>query len=70
MPPALLSHPSTSPLQAQQQQHQRSLSRLKEQLHWCVKETEALKRQLADKDAQLAQLRRGATLGGSTGSRF
>jgi hypothetical protein len=52
-------------LQAKQQQHQLSLSRLKEQLHWCVQETEALKRQLTDKDAQLAQLRRGAALGGS-----
>jgi septal ring factor EnvC (AmiA/AmiB activator) len=44
--------------QAQQQQQQRSLARLREQLHGCAKEAEALRRQLADRDAELAALQR------------
>lgn len=54
--------------QAQQHQQQRSLSRLKEQLHWCVKETEALKRQLSDKEAQLQRLRAGPAAGPGAGA--
>lgn len=46
--------------EAKQQQHARSLGRLKESLHWCASETDALKRQLADRDRQLAGLQREA----------
>ena len=54
--------------QAKQQQHSRSLGRLKEQLRWVATETDALKRQLSDRDRQLAAVRReglGASSGGS-----
>lgn len=51
-------------LQAKQQQHSRSLGRLKEQLHWVATETDALKRQLSDRDKQLASLRREGAGGG------
>lgn len=47
-------------MQAKQQQSQQSLGRLREQLHWSGKESEALKRQLSDRDSQLHALgRRG-----------
>lgn len=47
-------------MQAKQQQSQQSLGRLREQLHWSGKESEALKRQLSERDSQLHALgRRG-----------
>lgn len=43
--------------QARLQGQAGSVARVKEQLSWCVRECEALKRQLADKDQQIARLR-------------
>ena len=46
--------------QARLQGHLGSISRVKEQLQWCMRECEALKRQLTDKDEQIARLRAAA----------
>ena len=59
---------STACPQAKQQQHSRSLGRLKEQLRWVATETDALKRQLSDRDKQLASLRREGTGASGSGS--
>ncbi len=49
------------PFQAQQQQHQRSVARLNDQLHWSAQESGALKRQLGEKEAQLRMAGAGVT---------
>lgn len=54
--------------QAKQQQHSRSLGRLKEQLRWIGSETDALKRQLSDRDKQLANLRQEGLRASGSGS--
>lgn len=59
---------SHSILQAKQQQHSRSLGRLKEQLRWIGSETDALKRQLSDRDKQLAALRQEGLRASGSGS--
>lgn len=48
---------SAAEAEARQARHSRSLGLVKEQLSWCATETDALKRQLRDRDAQLQQLR-------------
>lgn len=60
--------PALPRLQAKQQQHSRSLGRLKEQLRWVATETDALKRQLGDRDKQLAALRREGMGASGSGS--
>lgn len=64
LPPRPCPQPPARRPQAKQQEHARSLGRLKESLHWCASETDALKRQLAERDRQLAGLQREARGGG------
>lgn len=53
--------------QGRLQQSLGSIARVKEQLHWCTEECAALKRQLHDKDSQIARLKAAAAAAGGGG---